>query len=257
MFIRKFGFIILLCTLLGSFAQSTFAVSQSQLRMAYDTTSSQQTTADDVLKKAAAELTEDDLRLFVELALTESITVDEAAQFIEKLADDQQELLYKLLDEKAVVRQDTPAELEQGLRNDQILRDQAAQQNTPQATAACDPAAQQQGFCWLQPIEYFYGASSYEGRAPTWHQRYTTICDNDPGDTDLVLYFNIDSSNPDSFRWLTFSAAVYAASFGGSQNGFDFDNWGAHLCMANRISAITGYTDVEISDSIMLIRVIN
>ena len=85
-----------------------------------------------------------------------------------------------------------------------------------------------------------------EGQSQAWNQRYTTICDNDASDTDLVIYFNISSNDPDRLRWSTTSSGVYTVT-SSSQNGFDFDNWGVHLCMENRLNNF--YTDAQIATS--------
>ena len=200
------------------------------------------------MTKPQPELTDDDLRKYLELTLAEKITVEQAKEFMDGLSKDQQARLDAIIDEMAKPHEPTAEEIAVAQRNEDLLREQ---NKAPSAVLGCDPTAQQQGFCWRQPIEY-YRWGYIEGQSQAWNQRYTTICDNDSSDTNLVVYFNISSNDPDRLRWSTTSSGVYTVT-SSSQNGFDFDNWGVHLCMENRLNNF--YTDAQIATSLLIWRV--
>lgn len=192
-----------------------------------------------VLSKPVAALTADDLHAYLDLAFSRRITVEQAQAFLSRLSAGQLAELGRAIDALGSTLPSSP-------------QDAPARVPAQAQKAVCDPVAQQQGFCWRQFIEYNNGEPSVQARGVAWRQRYTTICDNDPGDEDLVLFFDIASLNPDKLRWHTTSPGLFTivATDGLSLNGFDFDNQGAHLCMSNRASAI--YTDAEIAASLIM-----
>ncbi|KPL81182.1 hypothetical protein [Herpetosiphon geysericola] len=238
---KKLSFLIMVCILLIAIMKETPSIkARSEDRIDDRKT---------VLTKDSKDLSKDDLRDFISLAIDENITVNEAEIFIKSLDNEKFIEMNEIINKEFVYKNESSQAIDQGLTNERKLLDSV---QIDANKAGCDPTAQQQGFCWRQFIEYFTPYVNYlEDKAPTWHQRYTTICDNDPSDTDLVLYFDISSSNPDNLRWATSSAAIYVFA-SSSLNGFDFDNYGAHLCINSLISSIPGISDTFISNNIRM-----
>lgn len=202
-----------------------------------------------IIEKSSDQLTEDDLITFVNIAIANQITVEDVKKRLSDLSQEQRKFVDDAINMKVMnAKKNKPENIDAGLQNDYILRQN---NNGTNAIQACDPTAQQQGFCWRQLIEYFQAYTSVEDKAPSWRNWYATICDNDASDLDLVLYFDITSVDPDKLRWSTSSAGIYLISSNG-QNGFDFDNWGAHMCIETRITAV--YSEATVAANIRMHR---
>ncbi|WP_110515457.1 hypothetical protein [Herpetosiphon llansteffanensis] len=202
-----------------------------------------------IIEKSSDQLTDDELITFVNLAIVNQITVEDVQKRLNDLSQEQRKFIDNAINMVVMnAKKNTPENIETGLQNDHIIRQN---NNGTNAIQACDPTAQQQGFCWRQLIQYFQAYTSVEDKAPSWRNWYATICDNDANDLDLVLYFDITSVDPDKLRWSTSSVGIYLISSNG-QNGFNFDNWGAHMCIETRITAV--YSEATVAANIRMHR---
>lgn len=211
-----------------------------------------------ILSKPSTMLTNNDLEIFVDLVFNEQVNVEETKHFLDNLSPEQLDTLRIIFDSNLPTLVDQPDAIEIANSNQKILL-QRQQAHNPNATNGCDPGAfGNYGFCWQQDIEYFTPYANYaEDKAPSWYQLYTTICDNDPNDIDLVLYFDVNSNDPNKLVWSTSSAKIYTAASTENNkklNGWDFDNYGAHLCISTRIRASMLNNDAAISQNIRMQR---
>lgn len=200
-----------------------------------------------VLDKPPNALTAEDLLDYLDLALDEAITPEQARRFMSRLSPEQRLQFNEAVESLAERKIESRETMQRASKNQAFL----AKDQGPMAVMGCDPAAQERGFCWLQMIERYTTSVIVEHQRPSWHQLYTTICDNDPGDADLVVYFPISSINPDNLMWGS-SSSFITSLLDSSLLGFDFDNVGAHMC----INSTARYfrSDAEIANSLTMYR---
>ncbi len=172
----------------------------------------------------------DRLDAFVEAALHDEISVEEARSTYESLDDSQRDLVRTLVEDK------TSTFLE---RENETVPDGA-------------PALESQaaGANWQQSIENVW-TYNYQPKVFSSYSYVDWNCDDDPSDKEYVFYYPYPSLSPSLLRWTSTSAQVYIAfmaAYGGNLLGFGYNKAEARLCIGdNGVAAAGGAAKVKAS----------
>jgi hypothetical protein len=180
--------------------------------------------ADRVLNKPAASITNGDITQFVDLIVTEQVTVLQTESFMKRLSPTQNQVFTQALSSRVGVDL-------QALRQE---NEQLAQITNP--TVIEDPITDSPGALWRETVENAWTSQGLNPFAVAWYEE--PLCDlKGDGGTDFVFVF-AQSANPlDTLRWTTTSPRVYAtfiAAYGGGNLigfGFTFDE--VRLCIGD------------------------
>jgi hypothetical protein len=154
-----------------------------------------------VLEIPTDQLTPDDLRSFVELALSNTITVKQARDFLGKLSPDQRRLVMEITASQINAR-----------------RTAGGASGSASAPPTALNAPTDDYFETLIENTYIQGRTS-----PDWWYQSTYTCDP-YDDTDYVFHFNFPSYNPDALGWDTDLPSLYLALQ--VRGGTDLKGWG-------------------------------
>jgi hypothetical protein len=192
------------------------------------------------LDKPVGQLTEEDLKIFVELSFNEQISAAQAQSFFERLTKKQEEIVSDLIAEQAGIPLD-----------DWNREKEAFQQEIGQA--ANQPLPSSIGELWRQPIENRWTSGYPQGYSFASRYYQDQWCETTyPTDEDIdwVFHFNMTySNNPDGLRWTSDSTQVYIvfmSLYNGNLNSFAY-NW-AHVkvCLGtNGVDAAGGPSNVK------------
>jgi hypothetical protein len=184
------------------------------------------------------QLSNADLKKFVDMAFAERITVSQATVFYERLTPKQKATVSDLVAIRANVHLDMWRQASESYQK-QIVN------------AAITPDATLSSEVWRQYIENIWRSRDSSSRyASSYYE--DTFCegglDPDP-DGDWVFRYSITSFNPDGLRWTSDSAQVYLAfmtAYGGMLNGFAYNWYEARLCLgATGVLAAGGPDNVK------------
>lgn len=179
------------------------------------------------LYKPADQLTITDLEKFVDLGLSNKITVEQVRIFYAKLSEQQIQTVGRIIDARARQVARPPATSIGGRR--------AAPVASASSCYGCWESFITPGFAW-----------QWQGAYAEWWYETTTAC-SQTGDTDYVFFFNHDSSNPSALRWASddssLETVLLSYNVGGGWGGlkdFGINNAEVRVCMGSRIWAAGG-----------------
>ncbi len=169
------------------------------------------------------DVTDADLERFVDLVISEQITVAQARAFLQQLAELQVSRVAELLSARTSTRLAESSKV------------------SPVSPNIIEPPPGSSEL-WRQIIEK--GAGPPEAFAQDyWSDPYCEGGPNPDPDDDWVFWFWIDSTNPDSLRWDTTSAQVATAfwiAYGNNLNGFAYHWDEARLCLGTTGVSLAG-----------------
>lgn len=202
--------------------------------------SAQSSEAYETLQKDSPKLTAQDIDRFVDLVISEGITVEEMHDFQKQLTKQQKQSADKLFLEKVSKRGHVAVDPTQHLVDKEVPLDDAS------ITASCDPGAAPN--CWRQNIEEIYlpPSGSYSMTLTEGWYTTTNTCDVNEPDVDYVFAGRRDATNPDKLRWTTTSTQVtYAIELlnGTNINSYGLNLYEARLCLGDNTVSYAGGAD--------------
>jgi hypothetical protein len=172
---------------------------------------------------------------FVDLILAEKITVPEVDAFLKGLNETQYEEFVKVFAERVGV--DKKELQEEADEYNQITSPDKSLPGENPRTAAPNAV-------WNDTIENTWTISVNGPFSLFWYEDGN--CDGDSSDNEYVFYYGFPSSSPESIRWSTTAAQVYAAFAVYNWNllgfGYNFDE--VRLCIGDSGVALAGGPDV-------------
>ncbi|HEX6288287.1 MAG TPA: hypothetical protein VFZ66_03810 [Herpetosiphonaceae bacterium] len=194
-----------------------------------------------MLLKVSSNLTDQDIDRFVELVISEGITLEEMRDFQNRLSKQQKQIADNLFLEKVPQRQHISIDPTQHL----VDKAEEVPLGDVSTTASCDPGAVPN--CWQQNIEEIYipPSGSYYGAFTEGWYTTTTTCDKED-DTDYVFAGRRDAINPDKLRWTSTSTQVtYAIELinGTNINSYGLNLYEVRMCLGDNTVSYAGGPD--------------
>lgn len=201
--------------------------------------SAQSSAAYETLQQDSPNITAQDIDRFVDLVISDEITVEEMHDFQKQLTKQQKQRADKLFVEKVSKQGQVAVDPTQHLVEEEVPLNDAS------ITASCDPGAAPN--CWQQNIEEVYLPPSgwYYGTFTEGWYTTTYTCDQDR-DVDYVFAGRRDATNPDKLRWTSTSSQVaYAIELinGTNINSYGLNLYEVRLCLGDNTVYYAGGPD--------------
>lgn len=202
--------------------------------------SAQSSAAYETLQQDSPNITAQDIDHFVDLVISDEITVEEMHDFQKQLTKEQKQRADKLFVEKVSKQGQVVVDPTEHLVGEEVPLSDAS------ITASCDPGAAPN--CWRQNIEEIYlpPSGSYSMTLTEGWYTTTNTCDVNEPDVDYVFAGRRDATNPDKLRWTSTSTQVtYAIELlnGTNINSYGLNLYEARLCLGDNTVSYAGGAD--------------
>lgn len=189
-------------------------------------------------------INEVDTEEFVELIVTERITVPDVAVYLKNLDESQYQEFVRIFTERVGINR---AEIQQEaakyttiLSQDELLSAEAEVILAP-------------GAVWAEVVENTWTWDINGPFSIFWYEDWG--CDDDPADKEYVFYYAFPSNPTSELRWTTTSAQVYAAFAVYNWNllGFGYNFSEVRLCIGDNGVGLAGGPD-KVRDTVFVHR---